>query len=381
MNRWILRVFVFAVIVATGYVAKRTVFKSGAVQVRVFAVTRGDVESTVTNSRAGTIAVRRRAKLSPQLGGRVVELPHREGQRVKQGDVLLRLDESVGQAQLSLAERQVDSAQARHAETCQAAQRAERELVRNRVLAEDSMISEDKLDDFINRRDLALLGCASSQALVLEANAAVDLAQARLDLNHLRAPFDGILAELAVEVGEYVTPAPPGIMLPSLIDLIDPSSAYISAPMDEVDSAIISVGMRVRVTIDPYPDQEFEGRVARMAPFVLDFESQNRTFEIEVELADAELRGKLLPGTSADVEVILKVAQDVLQIPTSSLLEGGHVLIYEGGQLLERRVQVGLRNWNWTEITGGLKAGEQVVTNLADEDVKSGVVAELAEGQ
>lgn len=377
MKKWSLRVLILALLSAALVLAQRTLFRADPVSVRVVAIDRGDVESTVTNSRAGTIGVRRRAKLSPQLGGRVAELPYREGQTVKQGDLLLRLEGSVESAQVLLALRQVESAAARQAEICLASRRAEQELVRNRGLAERNIISEDQLEKYVSQRDLALLACDSAKAMVLEAEAAHALALARLHQNELRAPFDGILAELDVEVGEYVTPSPPGVSLPTLIDLIDQRSAYISAPMDEVDSALIALDMVVRVTIDPFPGKEFKGRVVRIAPYVLDLEKQNRTIEIEVELEDQEFSSRLLPGTSADVEVILKVAEDVLRVPTSALLEGGRVLLFEEGELVERKVQVGVRNWNWCQVIEGLQVGELVVTSLSNEAVQAGAYAVL----
>ncbi len=379
MKPWIFRLAVIVFVILAGLLAKSTVLAQKPVPVKVIEVTRGQVESTVTNSRAGTVKVRRRAKLSPPIGGRVVELPFREGMLVKAGDLLLRLDGEVQEAQLKLSERQVASAQARHSESGQAAERAEQELKRNRMLAERKIISDDQLDEFLSRRDRAVLASESSKALVEEARASSDLARAHVAQTKLHAPFSGVLAEMQVEVGEYVTPSPPGVNLPTLLDLIDPASSYLSAPMDEVDSAVISVGLPVRVTIDPFPGQEFAGKVVRIAPFVLDFEAQNRTIEIEVELVDVEMAQRLLPGTSSDVEVILRTADDVLRVPTSALLEGGRLLIFENGQLAERKVQVGLRNWNWVEVTGGLQGGEQVVTNLGDIGVEAGAMATLTE--
>jgi len=96
------------------------------------------------------------------------------------------------------------------------------------------------------------------------------------------------------EVGEYITPSPPGLPIPAVLDLIDPSSIYVSAPMDEVDSARIHPGQHARVTIDSFPGRTFEGLAARVAPYVLDLEAQNRTVEIEVALDDAELAAAAL---------------------------------------------------------------------------------------
>jgi len=206
------------------------------------------------------------------------------------------------------------------------------------------------------------------------------LVDARLAQTELRAPFDGVLAQLEVEVGEYVTPAPPGVPIPSVIDLIDPTSVYVTAPMDEVDAAVIQVGQATRVTIDPFPDRAFAGRVTRIAPYVLDLKEQNRTLDVEVELDDGEFARRLLPGTSADVEVVLRVAEDVLRIPTAALLEGGRVMVFDGERLAERRIEVGQRNWNWSEVQSGLEAGARVVTSLGSTAVVDGAEARIAEG-
>jgi len=113
--------------------------------------------------------------------------------------------------------------------------------------------------------------------------------------------------------------------------------------------------------------------VVRVAPFVLDVEAQNRTVEIEVELNDHDFASRLLPGTSADVEVILQVRDGVLRIPTSTLLEGSKVLVVDGDRLVERPVEIGLRNWDFVEITSGLHEGEAVVTTLDRPEIKAGV--------
>jgi HlyD family secretion protein len=146
--------------------------------------------------------------------------------------------------------------------------------------------------------------------------------------------------------------------------------------MDEVDSARIRPGQAARVTLDPYPGQSFAARVARLAPYVLDREEQNRTVEVEAEL-EHRPDGGLLPGTSADVEVVLSAREDVLRVPTAALVEGGRVLVVEDGVLVEKTVEVGLRNWDWTEVLSGLAAGDPVVTSLDRPEVKAGARARV----
>jgi HlyD family secretion protein len=343
------------------------------VPVRLTAVERGTVEETVTNSRAGTVTARRRAKLSPEIGGQVVEIPYREGDTVEAGAVVLRLDDRTQRAQLDLAGSELEAARAEQERACLAADRADRELQRMQRLADEQIVSTDLLDSIESARMTAEAACRTAQANSARAQAAVGVARTALSKTVLRSPFTGIVAEVAIEVGEWTTPSPPALPVPPVVDVLDPGSIYVSAPMDEVDSGRIHAGNPARVSVDSHPDETFVGEVARVAPYVLDVEEQNRTIEIEV---DIDSRGeRILPGTSADVEVILSVRADVLRVPTSALIEGGAVLVLDGELLAERKVETGLRNWDFTEITGGLEEGERIVVSLDREDVEAGALA------
>lgn len=376
MRKWAIRIGVLLGVAAALLALRLTVFAPEPVAVLVAEAARGRVEATVTNTRAGTVEARRRAKLSTEVGGLVVEIPHREGERVEAGAVLLRLEPRVPAAETELARRDLATADARAAEACLAAERAVRERDRLARLAADGIISEDLLDQAATAAQTSAAACNAARAGVESARSAVGLAQARLGQTVLRAPFGGVVADLRAEVGEWITPAPPAVPVPPVLDLIDPSSIYVSAPMDEVDAGVLAPGLPARITVDSLPGRELDGRVVRVAPFVLDVEEQNRTVKIEAELADQALARTLLPGTSADVEVILEVRDDVLRVPTAALLEGSRVLVLGAdGVLAARKVEVGLSNWDWTEIRGGLEAGERVVTSLDRTGVEAGAEA------
>jgi HlyD family secretion protein len=378
--RTLLKLLLFVAVVAAIAVALRlTVFAPEPVPVTVFRAARGVVEDTVTNSKAGTVKSRRRAALSPQVGGRVVALPHREGSRVSRGDVLLRLWDGDLRAQLALQRRSWAAARAARDQACLEAELAGKELARVRRLHEERIVSEDALDKAQTARDAGRAACAAAGARVEEAHAALGVTEAQTERTIVKAPFDGLVAELRTEVGEYVTPGAPGVYIPAILDLIDPDAIYISAPLDEVDSGKVRVDQPVRVTLDPMADRELGGRVVRVAPYVEDAEDQNRTFEIEVEHDDGELARTLAPGTTADVEVILDVRQDVLRVPSYALLQGGRVLVVEGERLAERRVGTGLRNWQFVEITEGLSEGEAVVVSLDRAEVEAGALATIVE--
>jgi HlyD family secretion protein len=373
------RLAILAVLAALVAGARATVFAPAPLPVRVVAAEKGRVEETVTNSRAGTVKARRRAKLAPEIGGRAVALPHRRGSRVRKGEVLLRIDDSLQQAQLHVAEGDLAAARAQRDQACLAADRAERERERIARLAGEGIVSTDVLDQMASQAQGAEAACRAARATVTRAESAVTLARETVAKTVLLAPFDGIVADTFIEVGEWTSPSPPALPIPPVLDLIDTRSIYVSAPMDEVDSARIHEGQPARVTVDSHPGRHFPAHVVEVAPYVLDRLEQNRTVEIELELDDAQQALTLLPGTSADAEVILSAREDALRVPTSSLLEGGKVLVLEEGRLVERALETGLRNWDFTEVTGGLRPGERVVVSLDRPEVKAGVRAEATE--
>lgn len=348
---------------------------SPPVVVDVARVSRGVVEEIVANTRAGTVKARWRSKLSPQTGGRVVALPHREGEWVKAGELLLKLDDRVQQAQLQLAEKELKAARFRAQEACEAAELAQREWARGQALASEGVVSAQNLDLLASRRDQLRASCVAAQALVEQAEAQVHVAQAQLALTELLAPFSGVIAELSTEVGEWITPAPPGVPIPPVIDLLDPASLYVVAPIDELDVARVAVGQEVRVSVDPRPGVTFWGKVTKLSPYILDLAEQNRTADVEVEFNAGQDLSGVLPGASADVEIVVSRKENALRIPTSAVGEGKKVLVLEGGRLVERPVTTGLANWQYTEVLSGLAEGEEVVVSRDRPEIKPGVRA------
>jgi HlyD family secretion protein len=371
--KWIVAVIAMVALVV---LLRYTVFAPDIVEVRTAAAETGLVEETVTNTRAGTVKVRLRAELSPQVGGLVVALPHREGDSVEADEVVVVLDSRAQRAELVSAQTAVDAAKAQADEACLAAELAEKELTRVETLHAQGIASEQNLDLLQTDRDRTRAGCAAGRAAVGQAESRVFAAEIQLEFTELRAPFAGTVAEVSTEIGEYITPSPPGLPIPPVIDLLDPASIYISAPIDEVDAERLGVGLAVRVTVDSRPDRVFEGSVARVAPYVLDVLEQNRTVEVEVELADPQAMVGVLPGTSADVELILDRRDDTLRVPASAVAEGGKVLVLADGVLVEREIEVGLKNWRFAEVLDGLEVGESVVVVRNSPDIKVGALAE-----
>ena len=375
--KWVRRILL-VVLVAAGIVTLRfTIFQSKPVPVTVFRAARGLVEDTVTNSKAGTVKTRHRASLSPEVGGRVERLDAREGDRVEAGQVLMKLADEDSRADVDLNERALEAAKASEREACLARDQAELDLGRYLKLREDNIVSQELLDQTRNARDIAVANCEAARARVQQSHAALKRATVNFAKTVLRAPFDGVITEVSTEVGEWITPSPPGVPIPPVIQLIDPDAIYVEAPLDEVDVGKVYVNLPVRVTLDAYPGEAFVGRITRVAPFVRDVVDQNRTFDIEVELDDVEFSQRLLPGTSADVEVILDARADTLRVPSYALMEGGRLLILNDEHLQAVSVETGLRNWEFTEVLGGLDEGAMVVVSLDREEVREGAYARI----
>jgi len=348
------------------------------IAVSLATIDRGMVEATVVNTRAGTVEACRRAKLALPMGGQISQMWVKEGDRVKAGQKLLELWSRDLSAQAELARRLATTSQEQRHQVCILADNAHSEARRAEALAAKGFISPQKVDEARAKANAQQAACDAAAADVRRAQSQISVAQAGLERTVLIAPFDGIVARVTGEVGEFTTPSPPGIPTPPAVDLIDDSCLYVTAPMDEIDAPKIKPGMAVRIALDALPGKSFAGKVRRVAPYVTEVEKQARTVDVEVTFTEpAEVPKNLLAGYSADVEVILETREKVLRLPTQAIQEGNKVLTLagDGEKLAEKTFTPGLANWAYTEITQGLAEGERVVKSFEDEAIKAGVTA------
>ena len=369
IRRLLLVLLVMGLLGVGGWWAKRP----KPVAVLLTEIDQGKVESSIANTRAGTVEACLRTKLSATMGGRIEVMAVKEGDKVKKGQLLMKLWNDDQQAQSTLAMAQVDTARKHVTELCTVAANAEAEAARQTALFKQGFVSGSRDEQARAEAQAKRAGCEAAKADVTQTLARVNATRVEQSRTVLYAPFAGTVAKIVGEVGEYSTPSPPGVPTPPAIDLIDDSCLYVSAPMDEVDAPKIAVGQTVRISFDALPKQSFPGKVRRVAPYVTAVEKQARTVDIEATLDSDKPPPRLLVGYSADVEVVLAVRDPVVRVPTSALQEGGRVLLAStDGILLERKVKTGLANWEFTEVLEGLVAGDKVVTSLEREGVKAG---------
>lgn len=348
------------------------------VMVSVVAVERGTVERTVANTRAGTVKACQRSRLSLPIGGQISELYVKEGDRVEAGQLLMALWNEDRAAQLEVTKASELSAKREKQSICISAESDMRESRRLANLAKKNLVSKESADVARSRAEASAAGCEAAKAREVQAQSTVAAASAVLDQTYLRAPFAGSVAEVTGEIGEFSTPSPPGVATPPAIDLLTDDCHYISAPIDEVDASEIAVGIEVRVTLDAFREQLFPARIRRISPYILDFEKQARTVEVEAELESLVEGVKLLAGYSADMEIILDRHENVLRIPSELVVDDSYVLVVDDNSELQRKaISKGLSNWHFTEVQKGLVEGEQIVSNVGSAGVIDGASVEI----
>ncbi len=377
------RVLITAFVALSGVALIYWASRPQAVMVQLAEISSGIVERTVANTRAGTLRACRRAGLSLSVGGQIDTLLVHEGQAVAAGSILLELWNEDLEAQLDLALQELRASRAKVAEACARSKVAQHEAERLVSLRGKGLSSEEAAERAAGEAAATAAACSGAHAAVAVSDARVRVQNANLERTRLRAPFDGVVAEINGELSEFVTPSPVGVATPPAIDLIDNTCLYVTAPIDEVDAPSVRAGMPVRIHLDAFAAENFPGSVRRVAPYVQDVERQSRTVDIEVDF-DAGPQtsvGALMPGYSADIEILLERREQTLRVPAAAVLEDRYVLVHDAaGNTLERReFTPGIGNWRWVEVTAGLAEGERVVTTVDRAGVEEGAyVAEEA---
>ena len=265
-------------------------------------------------------------EVTSETAGRVQEILFKEGNRVKTGDVLVKLDDSLALAELKDAEARLGLAQATYE--------------RSRSLQKTGAVAKQSFDEALTNLEVA--------------KAAVELARTRAEMLQVKAPFDGILGFRTVSVGAYVTA---GSKLVNL-EKIDELKVDFSVP--EVFLAQLSPGQKVEVTVDALPGGIHEGTVYAINPHI---DVNGRALQVRATLNNRDM--ELRPGLLARVIVKGKDEKQVVMVPESAIVaRGGETLVYrlENGKAVETVVSTGKRRNGQVEILEGLKANTQVVT-------------------
>ncbi len=365
----------FPLLFLGGFFAYKYFYREQAIPVSIKEAEIGAVEATVTNTRAGSVKARQRARLAPGIGGRIATLNVRKGDTVEAGHLLLTLWNKDVLAEQDLAEKQAKAAEAAANEACLMAEYSGRQGKRLTELRKNRSTSESSYDEAIATAAAKKAACQAAQAQREVSLVRIKAARAMVERTIISAPFAGIVAEVNGEIGEFITPSPPGIATLPVVDLINMESLYVAAPIDEIDAAEIRPGMEVRISLDAFPKRIFKGQTRSVSPYVLEQAKQARTVEVEVDFLDQADDVNLLVGYSADVEIIAEGRTGVVRIASEALQKDGYVYVVDpkSNRLQHRKTTRGLSNWQFTEIREGLAAGDKVVTTIDRQGLADGV--------
>lgn len=282
----------------------------------------------------GSLRSRQSVTIKPETAGRVARIAFADGARVRRGQLLVQLDDTLQRAELSQAQAQLSIARAN--------------LKRNQELVAQNFVAQRVVDE--------------SQANLQVAEAQVALAEARMQRMRITAPFDGTLGLRSINLGQYVKDGD------ELVNLEDTSQLTVDFRLPERYQSRIAPGQGVQVQLDALPGRSFEAKVLAVDPLL---DANGRSISVRAAMprtTNTDLR----PGMFARVLIVFSVNKGALVVPEEAMVpQGGKQFVYvleEQGQgdakkLVSRRVevQIGMRRGTDVEVVNGLSVAQMVV--------------------
>ena len=277
-------------------------------------------------STSGTVLANEEVDLKSEVSGKIVKIAFKEGTRVNKGDLLVKINDAELQAQLM-----------REKYTFELLKDKE---YRQKKLFEKEAISQEEYDDALNQLNVS--------------KAEVDLIKAQIDKTEIKAPFNGIVGLKSVSEGSYITPS---TVIASLQN-INPIKIDFSIPEKYSGSVKIGDQINFKVVGD---DEKYNAKVYAIEPKI---DPITRTLKIRAIYSNQA--GRILPGSFADVTLILDKIDNALLVPTQAIvpeLKGQKVYIYRSGKVAQQNVELGIRTDEYVQITSGLNSNDTLITS------------------
>ena len=380
-RKWLLWLsIIVAIVVVIGVIAVASgAARNKGAKVRTQKVERGGMTSVVTCN--GKIEARRKVDLSANVPGQIVNLAVREGDRVRKDDFLLQIDRKSLQAQFESSRGALDALFSERDSSKAALEQAKLDLDRARISYESGLIARSDYDRAKTTIDQSTASLAAAEKRIEQARASLAGAQDTLTKTTIRSPIDGIVTRLAVEEGEVAvigTMNNPGTVLLTISDL---SQIEAVMEVDETDIPSIKLGQTSKITIDAFPNKEFEGEVTEVGSSPIQTAASAATegidFEVKIRLL-APPEG-VKPGLSVSASITTAEKKEVLSVPLQALVireletngppkpgdkkrdEEG-VFVLENGKTKFAAIKTGIKGELDIEVTSGLSGGEEIVT-------------------
>lgn len=310
----------------------------------------------------GSVTARRSSRISPKLDGFVAEVLVEEGDRVRAGAPLLKLDRVMAEIELSRAQAELEEAQAR---------------------LQEARRQRDEAGSLVDKKHIAKTAFDAAGAEVQINTAAVRRLEANLrrqqetlSRHTINAPFDGVVSEKLVEVGQWVETST------ALLEVVEVQRVRVDVPVPQRYFSFVDVGTPVLMEFDAVPERTFSASVTMKIPVGHD---TARTFPVRIEMDNTD--GTIAPGMSARVRLHLKRSDNAVLLPRDSIVrkpDGNNsvwVVAEEDGVMKVHRVdiKIGRAHQDHIEILdGALGAGDLVVIR-GNEILRPGQAVSIAE--
>ena len=352
---------------------------SSGVQVETTQVEARTIRSSILAS--GELQYKDPVELKPEVIGKISSIPVVEGQRVRKGQVVLRLDPILFQAQVAQQQAAMQQAQIGIQSQKLTVANLEQQYNRQQALYKQHLVDSNTFDNLKNQLDLANTEMQNREQALEIAQAELAQSQQNLSKTVITSPLDGMVTSLPVKVGETVITGT-NIAGSTLMDIADPSEVLADVQVDEADIANVKLGEDANIDAVSFPDRTLHGKVQFVASSVTDTSSltsatsssQGRTFEVKIAIGDKDI-GVLKPGMSARAEIFTQSTPGTLSVPVQAILydtdpasksleptTGAYVYLVDDGKAKKTPVTTGVSSDTYQAVTSGLKQGDTVVS-------------------
>ncbi len=364
------------------------------VKVTVEKVTKQDLTSVV--SASGEIKPKKNINISAQVPGRIIKIAVEEGQEVKEGDFLLKLDSTQYEAIADRDRNYIQAAKAQLIQSNALLLRDKNAYDRQKKLYEGQLISKDQLESVKASYDVSEAQVNAIRFQIKQAEASLKSTLDNLNKTVFNSPINGMITSLKVEEGETAiigTMNNPGTVLMTIADL---SIMEVEVEVDETDVVGVRLGQEANIRVDAYPDTVFKGKVTEIGSSALEkvtgstSTQEAKDFKVVVTLENPSQR--LKPGLSASADIITAEKKGVLAVPISALVlrdrpaaagdrpdakkEEEGVYTVEAGRVKFAPVEKGISGGMNIEVTSGLKEGQDIVSGpyASLRELKDGIL-------
>jgi HlyD family secretion protein len=371
-GKWIAAAVVLALVAVP--VVQRLKRGSNAKEAEIQVVSQQLISPTILAS--GNLTYQTEIRMVSEVMGRVKEIRVKEGDAVKRGDVLLRLDPATVAAEV--AQLEAATQQSRLAIQRQQVQLAtlEARMKRYEQLRQQAVIDTNSFEDMRSQRDLARVELDSSRQSLLQTEAQLKRSREQLAKTELRAPIDGRVTQLTIKVGETAVPSVTSIAGSDLMIIADTASRYAEVNVNETDVARVAIGQEARIVPAAFPDASWAGAVETVAVSPRQVVGQGKSYPVKIRLSDSAEQN-FHTGMSARAEIITRQGEATRQVavPVQAVryedskepnqLGKASVFVVKDGRVKQQFVETGLADDTYIAVTKGLQEGVDVVVGPA----------------